>query len=223
MNPGLTSALLILVVYAQAATHGIRLTVRMLSALLISAFAGALLTSVCADLVLRPGALLHLLWLVAAVLSGCLAGGVCAYVRTAQAGALWRLSVCTNFGVMLITLPDPFMPTMPVQPDPAAIWSVATAGAAAGTAVAGGTLVLIASALHNSGGARPTTQHAFMTVAVLCMVIVGFAAWLPAGALTAVQLPATTLPDATSPQTTRAELIYPAASPGIVSQPSPAS
>ena len=202
MSPGLTSALLILVVYAQAATHGIRLTARMLSALLISAFAGALLTSVCADALLRPAALTHLLWLVAATISGGLAAAVCAYLGgthadaadvrppegTLPAGALWRLCVCTNFAVMLIALPDPFMPITHVALDLPAVCKAA----ASGTAAAGGTLVLIASALHGGGRARPTSRHALMTAVVLSMLVAGFAAWLPAGPSLALQLPEAT-------------------------------
>ncbi len=204
MNAGLTSALLILVVYAQAATHGTRLTARMLGALLVSALAGAVVTLVCADALLRPSALMHLLWLVAAVTAGSLASGFSAYFGVVQAdaarasacqdapqtSALWRLCVCTNFCVLLIALPDPFMQITPVQPDLAAGCSAA----AAGTAVVGCALLLIASALHTADHARPTAVHAFLTVAVLCIVIAGLAAWLPDGPMADVRLPEMTRP-----------------------------
>ena len=224
MNAGLTSALLILVVYAQAATHGVRLTPGALGALLGSAFVGAALTLGCAEALLRPSALMHLLWLVAAVIAGGLASVFSAYfgrtdtnaIRVPDArhiqpsSALWRLCVCTNFCVLLFALPDPFMQVMPVQLD----LVVGGTAAATGTAIVGGALLLIASALHAGDHARPTARHALMTVAVLGIVITGFAAWLPDSLLAYVPLPTQTQPEAAL-----LEMMPPVAAPDTLSPP----
>ena len=185
-----------LAVYAQAATSGIRLSARMFSALLASAFAAACLTLATAAFILRPLAIEHLLWLAAAVVAG-LAGCVSAYCSgydgvtvpsvaeaTAQATAshaalrnhaLWRLGTCTNLAVLLIALPDPFTMLTP-EPMP---WAASIASAAAGTAVIGCVLLLTASALHVSTRTATRARHAFITIAVLAVIVAGLAAWLP--------------------------------------------
>ena len=196
----MASALLMLAVYAQAATSGIRLSARMFSALLASAFAAACLTLATAAFILRPLAIEHLLWLAAAAVAG-LAGCVSAYcagyddisvpsvaAATAHAPAqatvshaalrnhaLWRLGTCTNLAVLLIALPDPFTMLTP-EPMP---WAASIANAAAGTAVIGCVLLLTASALHVSSRTATRSRHAFITIAVLAVIVAGLAAWLP--------------------------------------------